>query len=114
MPADGQLDIGRIRARGEDLGDGHIRFAAVVAAFGAAEAAQMAVGDIVVLVLGFAVDAVGRVGKLVRRIFIDRDVHAEPQHLVWDFVSERGSQRAVGVEAQCRVRDVGDALADGV
>ena len=112
--ADGQLNIGRIRARGQNFRHRHIRLMPMIAALWATEATQMAVGDIVVLIFGLAVNAIGRIRQLVRRIFINRNVNAKPQHLVGDFLRKRGGQRTVRVEAQRRVRHMGDALADGV
>ena len=74
---DVQYDVGRVRTGGEYLGDSDLRRLAVVAALRAAEAAEMAIGDVVVLIFGLAVDAVRRVGQLVRGLRIDGDVDAE-------------------------------------
>ena len=75
----------------------------------------MAVGAVVILVLRLAVDAVDRIGQLVRGLRIDGDVDAEADDGVRDAVlGERGGQRAVRVQTQRRVRDMGNALTDGV
>ena len=111
---DVQYDVGRVRAGGEHLGDSDLRRLAVVAALRAAEAAEMAVGDVIVLIFGLAVDAVRRVGQLVSGLLVNRDIHAEPDDLVRHVVRQRGSQRAVRIQAQRCIRNVRDALADSV
>ena len=72
-----QYDVGRVRAGGEYLGDSDLRCLAVVAALRAAEAAEMAVGDVIVLIFGLAVDAGRRVGDLRQVVAAERNVHAE-------------------------------------
>ena len=108
-------DVRGVRAGRNDLCDRDLGGDAVVAALRAAEAAEMAVGAVVILVLRLAVDAVDRIGQLVRGLRIDGDVDAEADDGVRDAVlGERGGQRAVRVQTQRRVRDMGNALTDGV
>ena len=111
---DVQYDVGRVRAGGEHLGDSDLRRLAMVAALRAAEAAEMAVGDVVVLIFGLAVDAVRRVGQLVRGLLVDRDIHAEPDDLVRHAVRKGSGERAVRVQAERCIRHMRDTLADSV
>ena len=67
LPAeDIQHHIGGIRSRADHFGHRHVGRMAVIAAFGAAETAQMAVSYIVIFVFGLAVDAIRRVRQFVR------------------------------------------------
>ena len=86
----------------------------MVAALRAAEAAEMAVGDVIVLIFGLAVDAVRRVGQLVSGLLVNRDIHAEPDDLVRHAVRKGSGERAVRVQAERCIRHMRDTLADGV
>ena len=80
----------------------------------AAEAAQVAVGDIVVFVLGLAADAVAGIRKLTLFPGGDRAlVDAEEAIAVIAVLRQRGRQRAVGIEQDLRrLRNPGERLAD--
>ena len=86
-------DVRGVRAGGDDLRYRDLGRDTVIAALRTAEAAEMAVGAVVVLVLGLAVDAVHGVRKLVRGFLINRHVDAEADDGVRDAVlRERGGQ----------------------
>ena len=74
----------------------------------------MAVGDVIVLIFGLAVDAVRRVGQLVSGLLVNRDIHAEPDDLVRHAVRKGSGERAVRVQAERCIRHMRDTLADGV
>ena len=85
LPAENiQHHIGGIRSRADHFGHRYVGHMAVIAAFGAAETAQMAVSYIVILVFGLAVDAIRRVRQFVRGLLVDRHVDTEPDHLIRD------------------------------
>ena len=86
-------DVRGVRAGGDDLRYRDLGRDTVIAALRTAEAAEMAVGAVVVLVLGLAVDAVHGVRKLVRGFLINRHVDAEADDGVRNVVlRERGGQ----------------------
>ena len=107
-------DVRGVRAGGDDLRYRDFGRDTVIAALRTAEAAEMAVGAVVVLVLGLAVDAVHGVRKLVRGFLVNRHVDAEADDGVRDVVLRERGERAVRVQAERCIRHMRDTLADGV
>ena len=94
-------DAAAVGALLRGIRDGVIRLCAPVAAFRAAEAAEVTVGDIVVLVLRLAADAVACVGQFA--LFPGGNgalVNPEEARLVVQIIRQRRCQRAVGVETE--------------
>ena len=104
-----------VRALLGHVGDGILGLIrAVIAALRAAEAAQVAVGDVVVFVLGLAADAVACIRKLA---LLPRGhsalVDAEEEVAVEGILRKGRGQRAVGIEQDLdRLRNAGKRLAD--
>ena len=110
LPAGAEHDAAALGGLGRDPGHGVFRRLPTVAAVGAAEAAQVAVGDIVVFVFGLAADAVAGVGQLaLLRGGHGALIDAEENDPVRQIARERRGEGAVGVETERRLRHGGDA-----
>ena len=98
----------------EDPGNGKVRLVPVIAAFRAAEAAQMRIGMIIVFVFRLAVDAVtgireGRGNRLER----GGGIHTVPENRVGEaVVGERSGQGAICIQAELCPGDIADSLAN--
>lgn len=72
----------------------------------------MPIGDIVIHIFVFALDAVWCVRDLCNTALIDGHIDAKIEHRIAALPSQRGDERVVGVEAQRGIGAVGDPDAD--
>ena len=113
-PADRHGDVARVHTEVLHRRDGDLRILAVVAALRAAKRAEMAVRAVVIDILCLAVDAVRRVGDLRQVVAAKRHVHAKAHDRVRHLCRDGRDERTVGIDAQCALRRVADALEDVV
>ena len=71
-----------------------------IAALRAPEAAEMPVGVIIIFILRFAVNAVGRIGEFLRVTVIQRHIDAEKHDRIRNVLRNGSNQRTVRIQAE--------------